>query len=156
MNFTPPLKTQEQLNERLPKYESVLNYMVPLKGLICFHPDQDIDDVIDVIIEERISGGPVLDADGNLIGIISEKDCLKIIVDRAYHNLPQSLPKVSDYMTKQVKTLSSDSDIVAAASEFINTPVRRLPIVKDGKLLGQISRRDILRAAQNISPTSWT
>lgn len=155
MNFTPNIKSKEQLNAELPKYESVLNYMVQLKNLVTFHPDQNINEVIDIIIDKKISGGPVLDEEGKLVGIISERDCLRLIVDQAYHNQPHDAPKVSDYMTKKVKTISSDSDIVNAATEFLNIPVRRLPIVKDGVLLGQVSRRDILRAAKNISPTHW-
>jgi CBS domain-containing protein len=129
--------------------------MVPAKDLISFRPDQNIHEVIDIITEKKISGGPVLDANNQLVGIISEKDCLRIIVDHAYHNIPYGSPKVADYMTTKVKTLSADADIVGAATEFINSYVRRLPIVKDGVLLGQVSRRDILRAAKNISPTSW-
>ncbi len=156
MNFTPNLKSKEQINAEMPRYESVKAYMVELKNLITFRPDQSIDEVINMIIEKRISGGPVLDEAGALVGIISEKDCLRIIVDQAYHNQPYNSPRVSDYMTRKVKTLSHDSDIVAAATEFLNSPVRRLPVVKDGILLGQVSRRDILRAAKNISPTSWS
>jgi CBS domain-containing protein len=156
MNFTPNLKSREQIQAELPKYESVVKYMVQLKDLITFRPDQEINEVIDIIIEKKISGAPVLDADRKLVGIISEKDCLRLIVDQAYHNLPLLSPKVSDYMTKKVKTLSPDSDVVTAANEFLNSPVRRLPVVENGTLLGQVSRRDILRAAKNIKPTNWT
>jgi CBS domain-containing protein len=156
MNFTPNLKSREQLNAELPKYESVKNYMVEHKNLITFRPEQDIYEVIDIMIDKRISGAPVLDEAGTLVGIISEKDCLRIIVDQAYHNQPMSAPKVADYMTKKVKTLSHDTDVVGAATEFLNSPVRRLPVVKDGILLGQVSRRDILKAAKNISPTTWS
>ncbi|NJM25476.1 MAG: CBS domain-containing protein [Bacteroidia bacterium] len=98
---------------------------------------------------------PVLNENRKLVGIISEKDCLRIIVEQAYHNLPSGARKVEDYMTRDVKTLSPDSDVVAAANEFLNTPVRRLPVVENGTLIGQISRRDILRAAKNIRPTTW-
>jgi signal-transduction protein with cAMP-binding, CBS, and nucleotidyltransferase domain len=97
----------------------------------------------------------VLDKDRKLVGIISEKDCLRIIVDQAYHNLPTSDRKVSDYMTVKVKTLSSTSDVVEAANEFLNSPVRRLPILENGVLIGQVSRRDILKAAKNINQTTW-
>jgi CBS domain-containing protein len=155
MNFTPNLKSKEQLEAELPLYESIAKYMVQLNNLITFMPDQSIEDVIDIIIEKKISGAPVLDENNKLVGIISEKDCLRIIVDQAYHNLPHSAPIVSDYMTKEVKTLSINSDVVEAANAFLNTPVRRLPIIEDGKLLGQISRRDILRAAKNIKATNW-
>lgn len=57
--------------------------MVPINGMITFRPDQEINEVIDIIIEKRISGAPVLDENRKLVGIISEKDCLRIIVDQA-------------------------------------------------------------------------
>ena len=156
MNFTPNMKTKEEINAEKPKYESVVKYMVPIAKLITFTPDQSINEIIDIIIEKRISGAPVLDANRKLVGIISERDCLRLIVDQAYHNLPHNAPKVSDYMTRQVKTLSPESDVVAAATEFLSTPIRRLPVVENGVLIGQISRIDILRAAKNINPTNWS
>lgn len=155
MNFRPELKTKDELAGTLPRYESVTRYMVRSSDLITFSPDQSIQDVINIIIDKRISGAPVLDSQRKLVGIISEKDCLRIIVDQAYHNLPISDRKVSDYMTSKVKTLSPSSDVVEAANEFLNTAIRRLPIVENGVLLGQVSRRDILRAAKNISSTTW-
>lgn len=155
MNFKPVMKSKEELASGQPKYESVTRYMVSVGNLITFTPDQTIQEVIDIIIKTGISGAPVLDKDRRLVGIISEKDCLRIIVDQAYHNLPSSDRKVSDYMTAKVKTLSPDSDVVQAANEFLNSPIRRLPIVENGVLLGQVSRRDILKASKNITQTTW-
>lgn len=152
MNFKPHFKTK---GEDKSTYDSVLKYMVKASDLVTFKPDQNIFDAIDIMIEKRISGAPVLDEHRKLIGIISEKDCLRIIVDQAYHNLPIQSRTVSDYMTAKVKTLPHDSDVVAAANEFLNTPIRRLPIVENGVLIGQVSRRDILRAAKDIKPTTW-
>ena len=80
---------------------------------------------------------------------------MRIIVDHAYHNLPIESRKVSDYMTAKVKTLSATSDVVEAANEFLNNPIRRMPILDQGVLIGQVSRRDILRASKNIKVTSW-
>ncbi|MCU0397348.1 MAG: CBS domain-containing protein [Cyclobacteriaceae bacterium] len=155
MNFKPAMKSKEELAAGQPKYESVTEYMVGVSNLITFTPDQTIQEVIDTIINKGISGAPVLDKDRKLVGIISEKDCLRIIVDQAYHNLPTSDRKVSDYMTAQVKVLSSNSDVVEAANEFLRSPIRRLPIVENGVLIGQISRRDILKAAKKINQTTW-
>lgn len=155
MNFKPVMKTAEEIASEQPQYESVTRYMVPASQLITFHPDQSIEEVIDIIIAKGISGAPVLDQAKRLVGIISEKDCLRIIVDQAYHNLPAPTRKVSDYMTAKVKTLPASSDVVEAANEFLTTPVRRLPIVDNGVLVGQISRRDVLRASKNIKATTW-
>lgn len=155
MNFKPNFKTREETNAEQPKYESVIKYMVQQKDLITFRPDQNIEEVIDTIIAKKISGGPVLDDNRKLVGIISEKDCLRIIVDQAYYNMPLNSRKVADYMTVKVKTISPDHDVVTAAIEFLNSPIRRMPVVENGVLLGQVSRRDILRAAKNINPTHW-
>ena len=155
MNFRPEMKSKEELASALPTYESVTKYMVRASDMITFRPGQSIQEVIDIMIDKRISGAPVLDEQKRLVGIISEKDCLKVMVDEAYHNLPMSNRTVADYMTAKVKTLSPESDVVEAANEFLNTPIRRLPIVDKGVLLGQVSRRDILKAAKNISATTW-
>lgn len=155
MNFKPEMKSREQIAAEQPKYENVTKYMIRVSDLITFKPDQSIEEVIDIIIAKGISGAPVLDDARKLVGIISEKDCLRIIVDQAYHNLPSSSRKVSDYMTAKVKTVESNIDIVAAANEFLSSPVRRLPVVENGLLIGQISRRDILRASKNLKATTW-
>lgn len=155
MNFKPEMKSKEQLAAEQPKYELATKYMVRASDLITFKPDQSIEEVIDIIIAKGISGAPVLDNAKKLVGIISEKDCLRIIVDQAYYNLPSSSRKVSDYMTAKVKTIESGCDTVAAANEFLNSPVRRLPVVENGVLIGQISRRDILRASKNLKATTW-
>jgi CBS domain-containing protein len=132
------------------QYETIEKYMVPLSNIIIFKPDQPIQDVISTIIEKKISGAPVLDDQDHIVGMISEKDCLRLIVDQAYHNMPAETRKVSDYMTPKVKSLSPKTNIVEAAIAFLNSPIRRFPVVENGKLIGQVSRRHILRAAENI------
>lgn len=152
MNFKPVFETK---NAHEAEYEPILKYMIPLNNMITFGPDQPIQEVIDKIIETKISGAPVVDANRHMVGIISEKDCLRVIVDQAYHNLPANSRKVSDYMTANVKTLSPKTNVVEAAIEFLNSTVRRFPVVENGTLIGQVSRRDILRASQNIKATTW-
>lgn len=151
MNFKPHLNKSGSEQ----KFETVDQYMVPTKNLITFRPDQNIVDVIDIILEKRISGAPVLDDKKALVGILSEKDCLRLVIDRVYHNLPNQQGKVEDYMTTAIRTVPPDLDVVSAANEFLIAPVRRFPVVDDGILMGQISRRDILKAARNIKATNW-
>ena len=152
MNFRPEF---EKKNPHEMNYETIEKYMVPLNNMITFKPDQNIQEAISIIIDKKISGAPVLDEHRHLVGNLSEKDCLKIIVDQAYHNLPVESRKVSDYMSTKVLSFPPTTNVVEAAIEFLNSPIRRYAVVKDGALIGQVSRREILRAAQNIKPTSW-
>jgi CBS domain-containing protein len=152
MNFKPAFETK---NPHDPKYEFVEKYMVPLNNMVTFRPDQSIQEVIATIIEKKISGAPVLDDHRHLVGIISEKDCLRILVDQGYHNLPSETRRVSDYMTVEVRTLSPQTNVVDAAIEFLNSHFRRFPVVENGAMIGQVSRRDILKAALHIKATTW-
>ena len=136
-------------NQNETQYDTIERYMVPLSNIITFKPDQPIQDVISIIINKKIAGAPVLDDQHHLVGIISEKDCLRLIVDQAYYNMPAETRRVYDYMTVNVQTLSPKTTIVEAAFEFLNSPIRRFPIVENGMLIGQVSRRHILRAAQD-------
>lgn len=147
------IKSASATNPNQAQFETVVKYMVPLSDMVIFKPDQPIQDVIATIIAKKIAGAPVLDDQQHLVGMISEKDCLRIIVDQAYHNMPAETRRVSDYMTPNVQTLSPKTTIVEAAMEFLNSPIRRFPIVENGMLIGQVSRRHILKAAQSIKPT---
>ncbi len=144
------MSIESAVNTNEVQYETIEKYMVPLSDIITFKPDQSIQEVISVIINKKIAGAPVLDDQHHLVGIISEKDCLRLIVDQAYYNMPAETRKVFDYMTPNVRTLSSKTNVVDAAIEFLNSPIRRFPVVDDGLLIGQVSRRHILKAAQNI------
>jgi CBS domain-containing protein len=132
------------------QHETIQKYMVPLDNIITFKPDQPIQDVISTIIQKKIAGAPVLDDQHHLVGMISEKDCLRLIVDQAYYNMPAETRRVSDYMTAKVQTLPPTTTVLDAAIEFLNSPIRRFPIVENGMLIGQVSRRHVLRAAHDI------
>lgn len=151
MNFKPEFEKKQ----REETYETIEKYMAPLHHMVTFKPDQNIHEAISIILEKKISGAPVLDENRHLIGNLSEKDCLRVIVDQAYHNLPVQDRKVSDYMATKVYTFPPSTTVVDAAIEFLNSPIRRYAVVENGALIGQVSRRDILRAAQNIKPTTW-
>lgn len=121
---------------------SVSDYMAT--ELIVLSPEMEINRAMNVLLDARISGAPVIDHKGELIGVLSKKDCLRAALQASYH---QELGgTVSDYMSTSVETLSPDLEIAQAAERFIASPYRRFPVIRGGRLVGQISRADVLRA----------
>jgi CBS domain-containing protein len=123
--------------------------------LTTFRPEQTIDDVVSILIDKKLSGGPVLNDQGKLMGMISEGDCLKEIVKGKYTNTPNLIGLVKDHMTTNVITIEPDVSALDAAKKFLENRVRRFPVVKDGKLLGQISQRDVMRAVNSLRNETW-
>lgn len=133
----------------------VQDYMTPKVKLITFHPDQTMDEVINILITKKISGGPVIDDNDNLCGIISEGDCLKEVVRGKYNNTPTLHGRVKEHMATNVKTVEAELNIFDAAGQFLELKLRRFPVLKGGKLVGQISQRDVMRAVQNLKNSTW-
>ncbi len=131
----------------------VSDYMT--KKLITFKQDQSVLDVMDVLIKKRISGGPVVNEKGELMGIISEGDCMKQISESRYFNMPMGETTVEKHMVINVETIDGNMNIFDAANKFLKSKRRRFPIVENGKLVGQISQKDILKAALDMSGQSW-
>ncbi len=126
---------------------TVKDYMAA--NLVTFTPDMDILDAINELVDKKISGASVVDQHGNLVGILSERDCMKIALNACYHE--ELGGKVSEYMTSDVKTVQADMSIVDLAELFYNSPLRRYAVFdEENRLVGQISRRDVLRALQTI------
>ena len=123
--------------------------------LILFRPEQSIHQVMQTFIKHRISGGPVVDEKGILIGIISEADCMKEISDSRYFNMPILDKSVQHFMTKNVDTIESNISIFDAAAKFSKSSRRRYPVLENGYLVGQISRKDIVIAAINMKSQTW-
>lgn len=116
--------------------------------LFTLRPDTDVFDGIDTLVRHRISGAPVVDSEQNLLGVFSEKSCLEVLIDAAYERLPTN--RVSAFMDPNPTTITEDTDLLTIAQIFINKRTRRLPVLRDEKLVGQVSRRDVIRAAAKI------
>lgn len=125
------------------------------RRLVTFHPEQTIDEVVRLLLTKKISGGPVVDKENNLVGIISEGDCMKEIVKGKYNNTPQLSGLVKDHMATKVKTISPDMNIFELSQMFLNLRLRRFPVIRDGKLVGQISQKDVMRAVRMLQETTW-
>jgi predicted transcriptional regulator len=118
------------------------------KSFSTLSPEMDVYQAIDILLKKNITGAAVVDQKDMLLGILSEKDCLRTLVHGAYSELPSGV--VADYMTKNVVTISPDMDIFSTADMFFTHVFRRLLVVEKGKLVGQITRRDLLRVIQKI------
>ena len=123
------------------------------RNLVTLTKDMDIYDALNLFLKKKISGAPVVNENHELIGLLSEKDCMKVILDGAYHNLPSG--KVGDFMSHAVDTVVAEMAILSVAQKFLATHFRRFPVVDNGKLVGQISRRDVLVAIQKIKRSTW-
>ena len=151
-SFRPKLSDQNQNDDR----PLVSKYMVGVTKLVTFSPDTPILSALDTLLEKRITGAPVLDDTGKVVGLIDDKDCLNILVGSGYYNHPVGKETVSSYMSNVMKTIPIDIDIFMAANIFLTTPYKRLIVVDEhNKLAGQISRRDILRAIKDLNTTTW-
>ena len=125
----------------------VKDYMT--RTLVTFRPDTDVLDAIHKLVEHRIAGAPVVDDAGNLVGMLSEFDCMKIALQAAYHG--DYGGPVSNYMSKDVQTVNAEMSIVDLAQEFADKGFRRFPVTDKNRLVGQVSRRDVLRALETLA-----
>lgn len=129
-------------------------------GVMTLGPDTPIFEAIVSLIKHKVSGAPVVDEKHALLGILSEKDCLAVFANEAFFSETAG-GMVSDYMTADVQTVGPDADIFVVADIFLRKPYRKLPVVEDGILVGEISRSDILLASLHIVEESpkkraWT
>lgn len=150
-SFLASRKKQKKSTADIPF--KVRDYMT--RNLITFKSDQPIERVIDALIKYRISGGPVVNDKHELIGVISEGDCIKHISESRYYNMPMENNTVEKHMVKNVDTIDGEMNIFDAANRFLESKHRRFPIVEKGKLVGQISQKDILKAALALKGHSW-
>ncbi len=104
-------------------------------------PEATIRDAIELLIARRISGLPVVDANDQLVGILTEFALLALAYDHEIAN-----QTVAEHMTHEVLTVDVSSQVNKIADQFIVHRVQRLPVVRDGKLAGLVSRRDVLEA----------
>jgi len=114
-------------------------------SLITLGPDMSIFHAIRVLVGRSISGAPVVDEDGAMIGVLSELDCLRVLSsDEFYAGHQEEAGTVKHFMTGAGQTIPADLGIYAIAHHFLTLPVRRLPVIENGRLVGQVSRRDVL------------
>lgn len=106
-------------------------------------PDLDLFEAAALLLRHGVSGLPVVDDDGRLVGILTEQDCLRSAFAIDYYR--ESVGRVRDAMTADPRTVEAGANVMLAIELFLANAFRRLPVVDDGRLVGILSRRDALR-----------
>ncbi|MFT7623226.1 MAG: CBS domain-containing protein [Myxococcota bacterium] len=124
------------------KVSDVMDHMVPT-----LVPHANILEAADFLLEQKVTGAPVVDETRKVIGILTEFDCLRLLTEGGADG-DEATGTVADYMSREVTTVPPHMDIYYAAGIFLGNRFRRLPVVENGRLVGAITRFDILRAVQ--------
>jgi CBS domain-containing protein len=118
--------------------------------LVTLSPDMDVVEAIGQLLKHRISGAPVLDRSGTVLGVLSERGSMRLLIDAAYDQLPTAVAE--PFMNKDFgRVISEETGLVDVAEIFLRDYYRRLLVLREGKLIGQISRRDALRSGQHLA-----
>lgn len=128
---------------------TVRSYMAT--QLVTFSPDTEIMDAMHALLVNRITGAPVIDSRGELVGMLSEHDCIRCALNACYHD--ELGGQVKSVMTKEVFTVDPDESILAVAEKLVSSPFRRFVVMERNRVVGQISRRDVLVALDQLCQT---
>ena len=113
--------------------------------LVAVSPDTSAEVAVSLMLRHGISGMPVVNQNKKLLGIISEYDLLECFLEQ-----PEIIPNVQQYMTPDVRTISPNEDTMDVARTFLEGNYRRLPVVENDRLIGLVSRRDIMRLIETL------
>lgn len=114
------------------------------KAVVTLTPEMDVLQAVQVLLQHKISGAPVVDASGKLVGMLTERDCMRVALDAAFHQ--QSGGTVADFMASDVLVVSAEESIATTARRFHEEKYLRYPVVDGTGLVGVISRSDVMRA----------
>ena len=131
--------------ESLPKISEYMDTAVPTLS-----PETKIIEAVDFLLHYHVTGAPVVDSNGKLVGIITETDMLKLVTE-GIQGEPPTEATVAEYMTTDVITVPPTVDIYYIAGMFLANKFRRLPVVEGGKIVGAITRYDLLRVIRALS-----
>jgi len=105
-------------------------------------PETSLADAVNILLMREISGMPVVDGEGYLMGVVSERDVFRLAFSGKIHE-----SKVADVMTTKIVTFPPDADIRDIAKVLGENIFRTVPILENGKIVGIVSRADILKVA---------
>ncbi len=124
-----------------------------VRRLITLRSDIDVFDAIDILLRNSISGAPVLDGQGNYLGVFTERSTLSLLMSAAYDSSPTT--QIRAFVDTEAPTIHPEIDLLSIMQIFLEGHVRRLPVLDaQGNLIGQVSRRDVLKHASAMIRTT--
>lgn len=118
------------------------------KTKVFLRPDMDVLEAIHTLLEKDVPGAPVLDDLGNLVGWVSEKDCLQAALTASYHE--EFGGRVDEFMSSEVQSVEHYANIVEVAKLFMRSHFRYFPVVEEDRVIGHVGRREVLRALESL------
>ena len=120
---------------------------------LLLRPEMDILDAIGQLVERQVAAAPVVDEGSRLLGMLTEKDCLRVLSTSAYEDVFKA-GTVEDYMSTVRVALEPEMDIFQTAEQFLSCNFPSLPVVEEGRLVGRLSRKDMLRGVRHFITSS--
>lgn len=118
---------------------------------VALRSDASITEAMSLLLRRDISGVPVVNGSGGLVGILSERDCLRVIAVGEYSAVDhERLRAVSEFMSPPRYTVPPEAGVYSLADFFLTHHERRLPVIERGRLVGVVSRRDVLRSLRKM------
>jgi predicted transcriptional regulator len=121
--------------------------------VVALRPETDITEAIEILLDKDCPGAPVIDENKQLVGILTEKDCLRVLSNYAVYSIKGGT--VGDYMSEPRAHVHPDMDLFGAANRFLATNFATLPVLQDGELVGCLSRNDMLRGILKLERDTY-
>jgi CBS domain-containing protein len=119
--------------------------------LVSLRPNQSLAEAMVMLRERSVSGAPVIDSRGRLVGMLSEYDCLRVLASGEFFDEDHAEEQlVETHMTREMTTVDADADLYAIAHLFLSRRLRRVPVLENGRPIGSVSRRDVLRGVERV------
>lgn len=125
---------------------TIADYMT--KHVFTLKKETSVLDAIKSLLAHKVTCAPVIDDHGKLLGMFSEKDSMKVVLDCAYNQGMSGT--VGEFMTKDAITVDAKASIVDLAERFKESTVRSFPVFDDNELVGIVSRTDVLKALTSM------
>lgn len=118
---------------------------------LTINPDANLVEAIEIIFEYKLTGLTVTDSSGQVVGILSELDCIKAVLTAIYNEGDPEHSLVRDVMCTEIVSCQPGDSIVEVAQAMLESRQRRRPVIEEGRLVGQVSSSNILWALMEHS-----